>query len=96
MMTKTMTTPPTTPATTPAHTPEQPDPLAGTGLQGRFSVAEADLTALRDRLSHRADEAELLDLAYRIVDSPVGRLLLVVGTHGLVRVAFESSSTPGA
>ncbi len=94
MMTKPMTTPPTTPSTTPpataARPPEQSDSLAGTGLQGRFSVAEADLTALRDRLSHRAEEAELLDLAYRIVDSPVGRLLLVTGPRGLVRVAFES------
>ncbi|NUL45094.1 methylated-DNA--[protein]-cysteine S-methyltransferase [Cellulosimicrobium funkei] len=83
-------TPPTTPPRPPAHAPEQLDPLAGTGLPGRFSVAEADLAALRDRLSHRADEAELLDLAYRIVDSPVGRLLLVAGPRGLVRVAFDS------
>ncbi|GAA1120863.1 methylated-DNA--[protein]-cysteine S-methyltransferase [Citricoccus alkalitolerans] len=94
MMTKLVTTspntPPATPPGTPVHAPERLDPLAGTGLQGRFSVAEADLTALRDRLSHRADEAELLDLAYRIVDSPVGRLLLVSGPRGLVRVAFES------
>ncbi|WP_378041146.1 methylated-DNA--[protein]-cysteine S-methyltransferase [Citricoccus parietis] len=86
-----MTTPSTAPPATTARPPERPDPLAGTGgLQGRFSVAEADLTALRDRLSHRADEAELLDLAYRIVDSPVGRLLLVAGPRGLVRVAFDS------
>jgi methylated-DNA-[protein]-cysteine S-methyltransferase len=89
-MMKTMTTPPTMPPRAPVHTPGAPDPLVGTGLQGRFSVAEADLTALRDRLSHLAAAEELLDLAYRIVDSPVGRLLLVTGPRGLIRVAFES------
>lgn len=45
--------------------------------------------ALRTRLAAAADDADLLDIAYRIVDSPVGRLLLAATRTGLVRVAFE-------
>lgn len=41
-------------------------------------------------LARRAEEAGLLDLAYRTVDSPVGRLLLAATPTGIVSVAFES------
>ncbi|MDY7104908.1 MAG: methylated-DNA--[protein]-cysteine S-methyltransferase [Actinomycetota bacterium] len=44
---------------------------------------------LRRRLTEAADAADLLDLAYRTVDSPYGPLLLAATTEGLVRVAFE-------
>ncbi len=54
-----------------------------------FSVSEAELAGLAGRLAHRADEESLLEVAYRIVDSPVGRLLLAATDRGLVRVAFE-------
>jgi methylated-DNA-[protein]-cysteine S-methyltransferase len=51
------------------------DELAGRRLHGRLETAAA---------------AEgLLDVAYRVVDSPVGALLLAATTEGLVRVAFE-------
>ncbi|MFC7402381.1 methylated-DNA--[protein]-cysteine S-methyltransferase [Citricoccus sp. GCM10030269] len=59
-------------------------------VRASFSVAEADLRSLRDRLAARADEESLLELAYRVVEGPVGRLLLVSGERGLVRVAFDS------
>lgn len=47
------------------------------------------LDRLHGRLQHAADEADLLDIAYRTVDSPVGPLLLAATTVGLVRVAFD-------
>ncbi|MGM7667299.1 methylated-DNA--[protein]-cysteine S-methyltransferase [Microbacterium sp. A93] len=58
-------------------------------MADHFSVAEADLTVLRDRLSHRADQDGLLELAYRVVETPVGRLMVIAGDRGVVRVAFE-------
>ncbi|MGO1884188.1 MAG: methylated-DNA--[protein]-cysteine S-methyltransferase [Citricoccus sp.] len=63
-------------------------------LAGQFSVTEADLTALRDRFSHRADQEGLLELAYRVVETPVGRLLVIGGPRGVVRVAFEREGFP--
>ncbi|WP_280341147.1 methylated-DNA--[protein]-cysteine S-methyltransferase [Nocardia neocaledoniensis] len=52
---------------------------------------DADLMArLHQRLARRADEADLLDIAYTTVDSPVGELLLAATPKGLVRVAYAS------
>ncbi len=60
------------------------DPLAAlsSDTDGR------QLDALRVRLAARAADAELLDVAYRTVDSPVGPLLLAATPVGLVRVAY--------
>jgi methylated-DNA-[protein]-cysteine S-methyltransferase len=44
---------------------------------------------LRARLVADAQRAGVLDVAYRIVDSPFGPLLLAATTEGLVRVAFD-------
>lgn len=44
----------------------------------------ADLTRLHTRLTAAADAADLLDVAYRIVDTPVGPLLLAATPAGLV------------
>jgi methylated-DNA-[protein]-cysteine S-methyltransferase len=60
------------------------------GLPGAYPVSETDLRALHAQLAARADSAGLLDLAYRTIDSPVGRLLLAATPVGLVRVAFAS------
>jgi methylated-DNA-[protein]-cysteine S-methyltransferase len=49
----------------------------------------ADLDALRLRLAEGAEQAGLLDIAYRTVDSPVGTLLLAATPAGTVRVAYE-------
>jgi methylated-DNA-[protein]-cysteine S-methyltransferase len=57
-----------------------------------FDGLDADdyaLTRLRDRLQRDADAADLLDVAYRTIDSPVGTLLLAATTTGLVRVAYD-------
>ncbi len=47
------------------------------------------LDRLHRRLEHAADDAGVLDIAYRTIDSPVGPLLLAATTVGLVRVAFH-------
>ncbi len=50
----------------------------------------ATMTALHARLAAAASTGGLLDVAFTIVDSPVGRLLVAATTEGLVRVAFET------
>ncbi|WP_153504780.1 methylated-DNA--[protein]-cysteine S-methyltransferase [Cumulibacter manganitolerans] len=54
-----------------------------------FPVDEDDVARLRTRLAGAAQQAGLLDVAYRTIDSPLGPLLLAATEHGLVRVAFE-------
>lgn len=51
--------------------------------------ARATIDRLRVRLVADAECRGLLDIAYRVVDSPVGALLLAATSEGLVRVAFE-------
>ena len=48
------------------------------------------LDGLRATLARRAEAEGLLNVAYRTIDSPVGRLLLAATPEGLVRVAFET------
>jgi methylated-DNA-[protein]-cysteine S-methyltransferase len=50
----------------------------------------ARVSALHDRLAARASAEGLLDVAYRLLDSPVGTLLVAATRVGLARVAFES------
>lgn len=52
--------------------------------------APHELAELRGRLARAAGAADLLDVAYRIVDSPIGPLLVAVTAEGLVRVAFHN------
>ena len=57
-----------------------------------FDELQADdeiLVRLHQRLERDAATDELLDVAYRTVDSPVGTLLLAATTVGLVRVAYD-------
>jgi methylated-DNA-[protein]-cysteine S-methyltransferase len=44
---------------------------------------------LHDQLVAAAETDQLLDVAYRTVDSPVGTLLLAATDYGLVRVAYQ-------
>jgi methylated-DNA-[protein]-cysteine S-methyltransferase len=61
-----------------------------TNLFDAHAADEADtLTRLHRRLEHDADTADMLDVAYRTVDTPVGTLLLAATTAGLVRVAYD-------
>ena len=51
--------------------------------------ADPAVERLRAELNRRAEERELLDVAYRTVDTPVGTLLLAATPAGLVRVAYD-------
>lgn len=53
-------------------------------------VDDEVLDSLHTKLTGQAQAEGVLDVAYRTVDSPVGRLLLAATPKGLVRVAFES------
>ncbi|MFE4499308.1 methylated-DNA--[protein]-cysteine S-methyltransferase [Rhodococcus sp. NPDC056743] len=56
---------------------------------GALPASDPDaLARLHSRLVDAAAAAQLIDVAYRIVDSPIGKLLLAATEVGLVRVAF--------
>ncbi len=55
-------------------------------------VSTPDLAWLHQRLTIDAEAAGLLDVAYRILDTPVGPLLLAATEAGLVRVAYVADS----
>ena len=58
-------------------------------LFGALPAVDSDAMArLRSRLADEASAAQLIDVAYRTVDSPIGKLLLAATDAGLVRVAF--------
>jgi methylated-DNA-[protein]-cysteine S-methyltransferase len=71
--------------------PSDIPPQLRAALGRNLSDAER-LTVLRGRLAANADTEGLLDITYRIVDSPHGRLLLASTEAGLVRVAFETEN----
>ena len=52
-------------------------------------VDQAALDRLHALLAERAEQAQLLDVAYRTFDGPLGTLLLAATPVGLVRIAFE-------
>ena len=63
-----------------------------TSMEDTEAVAAADsehLFRIHGRLAMAAERDGLLDVAYRMVDTPVGPLLLAATQMGLVRVAFE-------
>jgi methylated-DNA-[protein]-cysteine S-methyltransferase len=66
------------------------DTLINTLRQGRTDAA---LAGLRAGLADRAGTDDLLDVAYRMVDSPVGRLLLATTPAGLARVAYATGGS---
>ena len=55
-----------------------------------MTTETATLERLHARLVSDAAGAGLVDVAYRVVDSPIGPLLLASTDRGLVRVAFET------
>jgi len=59
-------------------------------LAALYPVDDDDITRLHARLAAAADRDDILDVAYRTVDSPVGSLLIASTPVGLVRVAFSS------
>lgn len=66
-----------------------PEPLRR--LLASHSDADADVLArLHARLVQQATADDLLDVAYRTLDTPVGVLLLAATPVGLVRVAYSN------
>ena len=59
-------------------------------FKDHFPVGPEDLRRLHVRLERAAQVGDLLDIAYRTVDSAVGPLLLAATPQGLLRVAFAS------
>jgi methylated-DNA-[protein]-cysteine S-methyltransferase len=59
-------------------------------LTKHFPVDEDALRRLHARLERGAQAGDLLDIAYRTVDSAVGPLLLAATPRGLLRVAFAN------
>jgi methylated-DNA-[protein]-cysteine S-methyltransferase len=57
-------------------------------LSGSTDTDTAIVERLQARLAHQAQAHDLLDVAYRTVDSPVGTLLLAATPAGLVRIAY--------
>lgn len=66
--------------------------LAGTTTTTTLHPASADpaLHRLRTLLASRSEAAGLLDVAYRTLDTPVGRLLLAATPRGLLKVAYQN------
>lgn len=61
-----------------------------TVIDGTIPVPTAgEMIALRHELAARAEAGGILDVTYRVIDSPHGRLLLAATDQGLVRIAFE-------
>lgn len=67
-------------------------PAGARGPAGASGPAGSVPAALHDRLVSRAADEGILDVAYRIIDSPIGPLLLAATPAGLVRVGFEVES----
>jgi methylated-DNA-[protein]-cysteine S-methyltransferase len=59
-------------------------------VQALSQVPEETLTRLHRRLEADAADHNLLDVAYRTVETPVGELLLAATPQGLVRIAYAS------
>jgi len=65
-----------------------PDPTEP--LQDAFPVASDHLRRLHAKLAAAADAQDILDIAYRTIETPVGSLLLAATERGLVRVAYAT------
>lgn len=62
-------------------------------IRGLAQITDAtadEVGALRTRLAAAAQREGILDIGYRLVDSPVGALLIASTELGLVRVAYTS------
>ena len=57
-------------------------------LAGAANAAGPAVDRLRGTLARRAQQQDLLDVAYRAVDTSVGSLLLAATPAGLIRVAY--------
>jgi methylated-DNA-[protein]-cysteine S-methyltransferase len=69
--------------------------MTSTDLAQHYPLDPDHLRRLHARLEHDAQAGDLLDIAYRTVDSAVGPLLLAATPRGLVRVAFANEGHDG-
>ncbi len=69
--------------------------MSGT-LEDAYDVSESGLERLLGRLANLADQRDEVDVGYRVVDGPVGPLLLAATPAGLVRVAFAATEREDA
>ncbi|CQD15058.1 methylated-DNA--protein-cysteine methyltransferase [Mycobacterium lentiflavum] len=69
--------------------------MTSTDLADLYPVDADHLQRLHTRLERDAQAGDLLDIAYRTVDSAVGPLLLAATPLGLVRVAFANEDRDG-
>jgi methylated-DNA-[protein]-cysteine S-methyltransferase len=67
--------------------------MTRTELTEHFPVDPGHLMRLHSRLEREANSSDLLDIAYRTLDSAVGPLLLAATTRGLVRLAFANEDS---
>ena len=58
-------------------------------LTAALEPESGELAALHTRLVAAAGAGDLLDVAYRTLDSPVGSLLVAATAQGVVRLAYE-------
>lgn len=65
------------------------DPRGAPDLAALLAADPAALDRLRTRLAQQAEATGVLDVAYRTLDTAVGRLLLAATGRGLVRIAYE-------
>jgi methylated-DNA-[protein]-cysteine S-methyltransferase len=75
-----------------------PTPIGAVDLAFAPDLTDVDPAALhrlRVGLAERATTEGVLDVAYRIIDSPVGPLLIAATERGLVRVAYEREGHEG-
>jgi methylated-DNA-[protein]-cysteine S-methyltransferase len=61
-----------------------------------LDTGEPDVARLHARLAAAASRDGVLDVAYRVTDTPVGSLLLAATEHGLVRVAYPAQGHDAA
>ncbi|MEV6071107.1 methylated-DNA--[protein]-cysteine S-methyltransferase [Nocardia sp. NPDC052001] len=59
------------------------------------SVDEDTMGRLHRLLERKAEQAELIDVAYTTMDTPVGQLLLAATPRGLIRVAYAREGHDG-
>ncbi len=59
-------------------------------LEALKRVDESTLARLHERLERESEQAGLLEVSFREIDSPIGRLLIASTSKGLVRIAFQN------
>jgi len=59
------------------------------------SPTPQQMVIMEERFARAADDRALVDIAYTVEDSPVGRLLLAVSERGVARISYVDDSVDG-